>query len=164
MTAPSPGPAPWKAEPAAPSRTPEALDDGTWFWRVRAVPADGEAGPWSAVGRFRVKRPPPATATLVVSIEPAGAELLVDGKSVGKVSGSRTLTVAPGEHELVARLPGSIEKTLRRRVDLAAGETHNLEPTIRFHLPPAPGTRKCVFGYRCRIAGRTTHSWRDGGD
>lgn len=118
-------------------RSDDPLADGTWFWRVRAAPAGGEAGPWSAIGRFRVERPPLATATLVVPVEPDGAELLVDGTSVGTVSGRKSLTLAPGRHTLVARLARSLEKEISREVDLQPGEERTLDPPIRFR-PPAP--------------------------
>ncbi|MFO7610484.1 MAG: serine/threonine-protein kinase [Candidatus Krumholzibacteriia bacterium] len=123
-------------------RGDEPLADGAWFWRVRAAPDGGEAGPWSAVGRFRVERPPLATATLIVPIEPGGAELLVDGTSVGTVSGRKSLTLAPGRHTLVARLARSVEKEISREVDLQPGEERTLTPPIRFQLPaPQPATR-----------------------
>ncbi|MBE0567598.1 MAG: hypothetical protein IH621_16705, partial [Krumholzibacteria bacterium] len=128
--------------PGGAFREAEPLADGTWFWRVRAAPDGGEAGPWSAVGRFRVERPPLLTSTLIVPIEPGGAELLVDGISVGTVTGRKSLTLAPGRHTLVARLARSVEKEISREVDLQAGEELTLTPPIRFRLPePPPATR-----------------------
>lgn len=40
----------------------QVLDNGQWWWRVRSLDADGEAGPWSAAVAFSVLPQPPAAS------------------------------------------------------------------------------------------------------
>ena len=53
------------ASTAASQLTTGSLPDGNWFWRVRAVAADGTAGAWSAVRAIQVQStaPPPPPPT-----------------------------------------------------------------------------------------------------
>jgi len=54
----------------------EALPPGKYFWRTRALEADGQAGPWSAASP--VILPPPAPAGLVARLE--GDQLIAEWK------------------------------------------------------------------------------------
>ncbi|MBC6938004.1 MAG: hypothetical protein DWB42_19555, partial [Chloroflexi bacterium] len=49
---------------AVPSYSAGGLDDGLYFWRVRAVNTDTAPGPWSAVWRFTVDTLPPGAPVL----------------------------------------------------------------------------------------------------
>lgn len=56
------------------------------------------------VGRAALSPSPPALATLEADSSPRGAELVLDGRSVGRTP--VTLQVNPGRHEVELRLPG----------------------------------------------------------
>ena len=44
--------------------TPEGLTDGIYYWHVRAVNINGQAGPWSSYRSFKVDTTPPAAPAL----------------------------------------------------------------------------------------------------
>jgi hypothetical protein len=50
--------------------------------------------------------PAPAQGSLVLDIEPADAEVEVDGTMRGKASDLRAIELPPGAHQIVIRKPG----------------------------------------------------------
>ena len=75
------------ASTTASQLTTSSLPDGNWFWRVRAVTADGTAGAWSTVRTIQVqstrRRLPAADAGHRVAGEPGG-------RRVGDAASSRS--------------------------------------------------------------------------
>jgi PEGA domain len=82
-------------------------------------------------------------ATIVVTVEPVGARVLVDGREVGVAPLTRPIRVAPGTHTLEITLAGydSVDKSL----DLQAGdrveETHRLSADDLVPPPEDPRPR-----------------------
>jgi hypothetical protein len=68
-----------------------------------------------------------SAATLNLTSQPAGAEILVDGKSSGKVTPA-SVQVEPGEHRVVLRLKGYKEAATTARV--AEAQTFNFTPSL----------------------------------
>jgi len=75
---------------------------------------------------------PPTQGTLSVRSEPAGAELLLDGKPVGQAPYSGT--VGPGRHRVSARLAGHAEAS--QEVEVVSGQS--AEVTVRLAPAAAP--------------------------
>jgi len=83
--------------------------------------------------------PPDGETAAVTVTGPAGATLLLDGDVVGTLPLAHPLAVAPGRHELAARLRGM--RPWQRRFTAAGGDAW------RFHVPPLPlRRREAVLG------------------
>ncbi|WP_437735857.1 PEGA domain-containing protein [Sorangium sp. So ce1335] len=87
-------------------------------------------------------------ASVTVEVEPAGAEVTVDGAPVGKAPLKLPVFLDPGEHEIAARLDGHVPE--KRAVTAKAGETATVSlrlaartagPAVQMgNGPIAPGT------------------------
>src|SRR5439155_16972314 len=69
------------------------------------------------------------TATLVVTSEPAGAEILLDGKSTGHITPTQFSLDKPGNHTLGLKKQGYLEETTT--VNLQTGQTFRYAPSLR---------------------------------
>ncbi len=67
-------------------------------------------------------------ATLVVSSDPAGASVYVDGRDMGKVTPAQ-FSVDKGQHVVLVRKLGYIDETMNGQFTL--GQTSNFTPTLR---------------------------------
>lgn len=97
----------------------------------------GGTGLWNKVGEG-LQRLRHHVARAIVTVSPAGAELLLDGVSLGKNASGRFFTIAPGEHTWTARLEGYETATFTHTVH--AGDLPDVPLTLRFAepLPPPP--------------------------
>ncbi|MFH1844797.1 MAG: SUMF1/EgtB/PvdO family nonheme iron enzyme [bacterium] len=77
--------------------------------------------------------------TVVVTIDPAGGTLYVDGSLVGSDLDGRTLELPPGAHIVRVEHPGSTEGVLKRQVDVITGSNQDLAFVFTF-------TPKTEFG------------------
>src|SRR5439155_21437840 len=68
------------------------------------------------------------TATLVVTSEPAGAEILLDGKSTGHITPTQFSLDKPGNHTLGLKKQGYLEETTT--VNLQPGQTFRYAPSL----------------------------------
>ena len=68
-------------------------------------------------------------ATLTVKVEPAGAEVLIDGATVGRAPLADALFVEPGRRHVVARSPGMPDAT--ETLDLFAGSTRSVSLELK---------------------------------
>lgn len=75
------------------------------------------------------------TGTLAIDSTPAGAEVLVDGQSVGTTP--LELPIAAGEHAIVLRLPGHADE--ERRVVVEAGDTSAVAVELATAAPASGG-------------------------
>ena len=77
-------------------------------------------------------KPRPTTAALSIETEPAHADLFEHERALGRAP--QTVTLAPGDHEIVARLKGYEDKS--ERLTLEIGQPREL--TIRLRALPEP--------------------------
>jgi serine/threonine-protein kinase len=70
----------------------------------------------------------PINALVVVNSTPAGAEVILDGKSTSRVTPVQ-FAVEKGAHTLVLRKPGFLDETTT--ADLGAGQNFQFSPTLR---------------------------------
>jgi hypothetical protein len=70
----------------------------------------------------------PINALLVVSSTPAGAEVILDGKTTGRVTPAQ-FAVEKGSHTLVLRKAGYLDESAS--ADLAAGQNFQFGPALR---------------------------------
>jgi hypothetical protein len=68
-------------------------------------------------------------ATISVISEPAGAEVVLDGKNTGKVTPAQISVEKPGNHSIVVRKQGYLEETTT--ANLQAGQTFHYSPSLR---------------------------------
>lgn len=68
-------------------------------------------------------------ATLTVKVEPAGAEVLIDGAAAGRAPLADALFVEPGRRHVVARSPGMPDAT--ETLDLLAGSTRTVSLELK---------------------------------
>ncbi len=86
---------------------------------------------------------PPTQGTLSVRSEPAGAELLLDGKPVGQAPYSGT--VGPGRHRVSARLAGHAEAS--QEVEVVSGQSAEVTVRLAPAAAPAPPPRRRVWAW-----------------
>ncbi len=119
---------------------------GLGAWALRPKPAEPvtSPAPESAAPAAQAAQPPPPTAlaassgTLRVVSEPAGARVLVDGRSRGRAP-LELAELAFGSYEVSVEQPGY--EPAKRRVDLdEAAPSAELRVTLARRAPPAPGT------------------------
>jgi hypothetical protein len=67
-------------------------------------------------------------ATLAVTSDPAGANIYVDGKDMGKLTPAQ-VSVDKGSHTVLVRKPGYIDETTTAQ--FALGQTVSISPTLR---------------------------------
>ena len=70
----------------------------------------------------------PINALMVVNSTPAGADVILDGKSTGRVTPVQ-FAVEKGSHTLALRKPGYLEETTS--ADLSAGQNFQFAPALR---------------------------------
>jgi hypothetical protein len=78
-------------------------------------------------------------ANLMVQTRLPGAQVLVDGKSMGQTPLAASITTEPGRHAIELRRPGYV--TAKQTIDVASGATANvaLEPVIDATALPRQG-------------------------
>ncbi len=81
-----------------------------------------------------VKRALAQVGTLVVKVDAAGADLLLDDMPVARAPLEDAVFVEPGEHRVTARLPGRADVV--QRVTLAAGGSQTV--SLKLLAPPPP--------------------------
>ncbi len=84
----------------------------------------------------------PAEGTLVITSEPAGAAVVVDGESSGAVTPTE-VTVAPGDHEVALALSGYELST--ETVTVAAGARAEVSSTLTAMPEPEPTSEDEAF-------------------
>ena len=121
---PTPPAAPDKARPTT-AVPPAALDPGV---PAAPPPRGGVARPTTTVAPAVVEQKPPLTgpASLQVMSRPAGAEVIIDGTSVGRTPLS--METSPGTHEVRLSLPGF--KGWATTVDVKAGGTTRVSGSL----------------------------------
>jgi hypothetical protein len=95
-------------------------------------------------------RLPPLLGDVVVRIEPEEAELLVNGKAVGR--GSQTLSLPAVQHRLEVRLDGyeSMRASVTPRPGSgAAGRAASADPGGRAQSPPQAADHSPPWGRPC---------------
>jgi hypothetical protein len=75
-------------------------------------------------------------ATLMLQVEPAGAEILIDGVSVGRAPLAEPVFVEPGAHNVVARIVGRPDAA--RALTLKAGSEERIPLTVGEAAVPPP--------------------------
>ncbi len=116
-------------------RTAEAVE----MYDAALAEADGADADTRAWARDRMTELEKTVGTLVVTSQPAGAQVAVDGKSRGKTPLPRSLRVAPGQHRVTVSMTN--RKPFAVDVDVAAGETKMVEadlPVIDLGVGPTP--------------------------
>ncbi|MFZ5980648.1 MAG: hypothetical protein ACOYVF_08430, partial [Candidatus Zixiibacteriota bacterium] len=95
------------------------LNDGNYYWRVRAEDADGNRGDFSLVRSFTVATPAPVVTEsfVTVKIEPRG-DVYLDDKLQKKSTSSLRLTVEPGRHTIKVANDKSNELQQSREIDI----------------------------------------------
>jgi hypothetical protein len=100
-------------------------------------------------------------ATLVVSSDPAGANVFVDGRDMGKVTPAQ-FSVDKGQHVVLVRKLGYIDETMNAQFTL--GQTSNFGPTLRAlgnaENIKTVGKMSKLFGGKGAQAGQATVSVR----
>ena len=110
------------------------LSKSGYFRRKATVRLDTAA----AELHFELNRP----AALVVTSEPAGAQITIDGQDAG-ASPLQNDKLRPGEHQITAALDGY--KTFETRVELESGGADTLRVTLEPNItapPPEPEQTK----------------------
>jgi hypothetical protein len=109
----------------------------------QTVPAAGASVDGNAIraALTRMLEPERWRGSLLVTTNPAGAEIAVDGVSRGHTPmGAPLDDLAPGRHEVVARFPGHVDAS--RFVEVVFGDSTvldlRLEPIARDEEPPPP--------------------------
>ncbi|WP_437679324.1 PEGA domain-containing protein [Sorangium sp. So ce131] len=98
----------------------EAAEHLTWYLREAPetkVEQRRRAEAW-------LKEALPKVASVTVQVEPAGAEVTVDGALVGKAPLTLPVFLDPGQHEIRARLDGHVPE--KRAVTARAGQTETV--------------------------------------
>jgi eukaryotic-like serine/threonine-protein kinase len=94
-----------------------------------------------------MQKAPVATSQVTINSDPGGAEIWVDGKSIGRVTPAQAVVVA-GQHEIVLRKPGYEDST--NPVTLVAGQPFSLSNNLKSLTPASPGSAfgkfKKIFG------------------
>ena len=68
-------------------------------------------------------------ATVLVAAEPAGAQILLDGRDTGRVTPSQIAVDKPGNHTILIKKQGYLEETTT--VNLQPGQSFRFAPTLR---------------------------------
>ena len=92
-------------------------------YQTRSFTATYDSGP-----SIHIKLKKRSTGTLEIRVLPANAEIRIDGKIVKKSSqqvNRLKISVAPGEHRLIANAPNS-SQTVSRRFTIKSGQTKRL--------------------------------------
>jgi hypothetical protein len=71
----------------------------------------------------------PLQAVLLVTAEPAGAQILLDGRDTGRVTPSQIAVDKPGNHTILIKKQGYLEETTT--VNLQPGQSFRFAPTLR---------------------------------
>ncbi len=79
----------------------------------------------AAISSAQPKSPGQQTASLKVTTRPEGAQLTIDGRPHSERAPATVRGLAPGEHEVLAQLPGRLDA--RQRIELAAGKAASVE-------------------------------------
>lgn len=119
--------------------TPEALADGIYYWRVRAIDGEGNESPYSQTMSFRIKTalPEASEAILTITVQPSG-DIYIDDQLIGRNQSEATATLDTGQHLVRVVNTRSEQKELSRNVDLADGAEETV--SFRFTIPPPPPT------------------------
>jgi eukaryotic-like serine/threonine-protein kinase len=94
-----------------------------------------------------LQKAPVATSQVTFNSDPGGAEIWVDGKSIGRVTPSQAVVVA-GQHQIVLRKPGYEDSS--NPVSLVAGQPFSLSNNLK---PLAPASGGSPFGKFKKIFG-----------
>jgi serine/threonine protein kinase len=94
-----------------------------------------------------LQKAPVATSQVTFNSDPGGAEIWVDGKSIGRVTPSQAVVVA-GQHQIVLRKPGYEDSS--NPVSLVAGQQFSLSNNLK---PLAPASGGSPFGKFKKIFG-----------
>src|SRR5262249_37276716 len=86
-----------------------------------------------------VKRALAHVGTLALAVEPAGAEVLLDGKPLGKAPVASPMFVEPGAHVIEARQEGDV--SMQRSVDVQAGGRAEVVVKLARRAAPPPRVR-----------------------
>ena len=126
------------------------LDDGVYFWRVRAEDADGNRGDFSGVFSFTVKKPEPVMTDgyLTVKIDPLG-DIYLDNRLQKKNTSTLRLTVKPGKHTV--KVVNDKSNELQQTRDITVAERADLTERFRFTFPeltPEPDLVKIRLGIK----------------
>lgn len=111
-----------------------------------------------ALGEVAPKPPPPPVyASLLIEATPAGAEVYIDGKLVGKTGTDGQLKVPElptGQHTVLLKLPGYREEP--ESVNLVAGDIKSFTKSLVAVKPaaasPAPGPGRATTPASFRVA------------
>ena len=71
----------------------------------------------------------PLQAVVLVAAEPAGAQILLDGRDTGRVTPSQLSVDKPGNHTIVIKKQGYLEESTT--VNLVAGQSFRYAPSLR---------------------------------
>jgi eukaryotic-like serine/threonine-protein kinase len=94
-----------------------------------------------------LQKAPVATSQVTFNSDPGGAEIWVDGKSIGRVTPSQAVVVA-GQHQIVLRKPGYEDSS--NPVTLVASQPFSLSNNLK---PLAPASGGSPFGKFKKIFG-----------
>jgi eukaryotic-like serine/threonine-protein kinase len=94
-----------------------------------------------------LQKAPVATSQVTFNSDPGGAEIWVDGKSIGRVTPAQAVVVA-GQHQIVLRKPGYEDSS--NPVSLVAGQPFSLSNNLK---PLAPASGGSPFGKFKKIFG-----------
>ena len=84
-----------------------------------------------------LQKAPMATSQVTFNSDPGGAEIWVDGKSIGRVTPAQAVIVA-GQHQIVLRKPGYEDST--NPVTLVAGQPFSLSNNLKSLTPASSGS------------------------
>jgi serine/threonine protein kinase len=130
------------------------LANGPYYWRVRALDAEGRSGDYSPTASFVVALAPAAATTgqLTITASPSG-EIFVDSRPAG--SDNAVITLEPGLHAIRVDNAQSVEKTIRDSVTVVAGQSAERSYRFTASVPtvPKPASPQARFG-EARVGSR----------
>jgi hypothetical protein len=113
------------------------LDNGTYFWRIYAVSAEGERTEPSDYRSFTIAAGPalPVQGTLDLTVRPRG-DLYLNGELIGRRQTMFDTLLDTGVYELRVENSASTERAYRETIQISEDATTDL--SYRFTFPPAP--------------------------
>jgi len=108
---------------------------------IDRAPSPAQGGtlqdPWKRY-RAALERVSDRVARVIVLVQPASAEVLIDGESLGVQKSGHFIAVLPGTHTWTAKLDGYDDATVTHTV--ASGDVPDIALTLKLRVvaPPAP--------------------------
>jgi hypothetical protein len=122
-------------------------------YALRHFPLIGAVASLRTTAQQRLRDAQAMIGTLTVTVSVSGAEVLVDGKPVGKAPLEGELFVAPGKHRVEARLAGY--ETASRQLQAWKGSAETVALVLPASRPPVNATPPEVANPAQQPAGRS---------